>query len=477
MQKTNNSESKKILFVCLPSTLDVFKNTKISVAVPLIPLISIAQLSSVSRRAGYEPFVLDLSVKRKSSVKSRIVKAVKSVNPEYCGITFTTPLSEEADNVAGFIKKINPAVKIIAGGAHATLMPEKILESKNFDIVCIGEGEMTLGELLSGKSISRIDGLAFRKGGRIARNNPRKLIENLDELPMPDYSIFNSKDYYAPRITSRKSPVIAIETSRGCLFSCVYCSKRIFGQVFRCKSPKRVVDEMEHILSFGYKEIHVWDDGFSTDMKRAKEICREILRRNLKITWNLYNGIRANRIDKELLVLLKKAGCYRVSIGVESGNQQILDRIKKGIKVDDVRRAFKLTREVGIESLAFCMVGLPDETEKTMRDTINLMLEVRPSLPKLSIMMPLPGTPIFDEWDKAGCIISKHWPDYIFHLPHKVYNHPNLSWEMINKYYMLFYRKTMLNPGFLFSRLARDIKTGDLPYDVYYFIKTLKWGW
>jgi len=469
-------KDKKILFICLPSTLDVFKESKISVVIPLIPLVSIAQLASISREENYTPLVLDLSVRRKTPVKLRIERIMKKVKPEFCGITFTTPLCEEAEAMAKFIKKIDPHTKIIAGGPHATIMPKEMLKG-SFDIIVIGEGEITLKEILSGKSLEKIDGLAFKSGSEIVVNKPRKLIADLDDLPLPDYSIFNNKDYFTPRINCKKNPVAAMETSRGCIYGCVFCSKKVFGRCFRGKSPKRVVDEMEHILSFGYKEIHIWDDGFSTDLKRAKEICREIMKRNLKMPWNLYNGLRVNRIDKELLILLKKSGCYRISVGVESGTQKILDNINKGIKLEDTRKAFKLAREVGIETIAFCMIGLPGETEETMKKTIDFILEIKPTISKLSILMPLPGTPIFEEWDKKGYIISKNWKDYIFHLPQKVYNHPNLDWNTINKYYNLFYRKVMLNPRFLFSRLVRGIKKGELFIDVYYFLKTLKWGW
>ncbi len=477
MLKTEENKQKRILFICLPSTIDVFKNSKISVAIPLIPLVSIAQLAGVSREAGYIPRVLDLSVKKRKTVEERIITALDKFAPEYCGITFTTPLAKEADSIAKFIKCRHPSVKILAGGCHATIMPEDILKSDNFDLVVRGEGELTLRDILLGKDLKTIDGITYKNKSNVVSNKPRELIKNLDDLPLPDYSLFNSRDYHTPRLNCKKNPVAAIETSRGCVYGCIYCNKSVFGQRFRFKSPKRTVDEMVHILGFGYKELHVWDDGFSTDVERAKEICREILRRKLKITWNIYNGMRIDRMDEELLTLLKKSGCYRISVGVESGNQEILDRIKKGIQIEKVKETFRLANKVGIETMAFCMVGLPGETEETMMQTINFVLELKPTIPKLSILMPLPGTPIFYEWDKANHIISKNWPDYIFHHPQKVYNHPNLDWKTINKYYDLFWRKTMLNPEFLFRRLVRDIKEGELFIDIYYFVRSLKWGW
>ena len=471
-QEISKIKEKKILFICIPPTLDVFKESKVSIVMPVIPLISIAQLSAVSREAGYNPHVLDLLVRKENSVKKRIIESIKKINPDIVGLTFTTPLSKEASKIALFIKKLNPHIKIIAGGPHTTIMPIETLKSGNFDLVVIGEGEITLKEILEGKELAKIKGIAYKKGSEIAVNKPRELIKDLDKLPFPDYSIFNIKDYHAPRINCRKNPVIAIETSRGCIYGCVYCNKAVFGKTFRVKSPKRTVDEMEYLLKFGYKEIHIWDDGFSTDIKRAKEICREILKRKLKLVWNIYNGLRVDRIDRELLVLLKKSGCYRISIGVESGNQEILDRIKKGTKLKDIKKVFLLANEIGMETVAFCMIGLPGETEETMKDTINLIREIKPSFPKLSILMPLPGTPIFEEWDKSGNIISKDWPNYVFHMPGKIYNHPTLDWKTINKYYALFYRRTMLNPEFLLRRFIRDIKTGELLIDAYYLLKT-----
>ena len=263
MEKTLN----KILFICLPSTLDVFKESKISVVVPLIPLISLAQLSAVSREAGYNPYVLDLSVKKKESVKERIITAIKDINPEYCGITFTTPLSEEAESIAKFIKTVNPGIKIISGGAHSTIMPLEVLKG-SFDIAVIGEGEITLKEILQRKPLKNIKGIAYKINSEIKLNPPRELVKDLDSLPMPDYSVFNIKDYHTPRVNCRKNPVAAMETSRGCVYGCVYCNKKVFGRIFRMKSVKRTVDEMEHILRFGFNEIHIWDDGFSTNLER-----------------------------------------------------------------------------------------------------------------------------------------------------------------------------------------------------------------
>jgi anaerobic magnesium-protoporphyrin IX monomethyl ester cyclase len=182
-------------------------------------------------------------------------------------------------------------------------------------------------------------------------------------------------------------------------------------------------------------------------------------------------------VDEELLHKLKRAGCYRVSFGVESGNQRVLDGIKKGIILEQAKHAFALAKKAGIETMGFFMLGLPDDTEETMQETIDFAAELQPDIPKVGILMPLPGTPLYQEWVEKGIIKNFNWEEFVFHAPAKVYQHPNLKYETVFRYYNKFYSQLMLNPRFLFQRLIRDIKTGDLPWDIYYFAKTLRYGW
>lgn len=469
--------SKRILFVCLPSTVSVFKRSKIAIAVPMIPLVSLAQLSACLKQEGHETAVLDLSIKKTRTVGTRIIEYLRRYKPDYVGITFTTPLDHEATRIARFIKRTDPGVIIVAGGPHPSIATGEVVASGAFDIVVSGEGEQTLVEILNGVPLERVRGIGFLKDGQPVVNPDRELVQDLDTLPMPDYSIYELRDYHVPRLNSRRNPVAAMETSRGCVFNCLFCSKHVFKQKFRAKSPARVVDEMLHLARQGFREIHVWDDGFSTNVARGKDICKEIIRRRLTIPWNIYNGIRVDRLDEELFRLLKAAGCYRVALGVESGSQEILDRVHKSVKISQIIRAFKMARDAGLETVAFCVFGFPGETTTTMNATIQLMNAIRPTIPKLSFFMPLPGTEIFEEWDRQGIISSKDWRNYIYHLPDKVYNHPTLDWETLSKYYNLFYRKTMLNPRFIARRFINGIRTGSLPFDLYYFVKTLRWGW
>lgn len=465
----------KYLLISTPETQDIFKKSKISVAVPLLPYASLANLAAVLLEEKQEVKILDLRLSEYPLLDLK--KCIGSFSPDYIGITFTTPLFKEASNLVSYIKKLNKEIKIIAGGPHISALFYESIKEVDFDIVVVGEGEETIREIAQNKKLNEIKGILYRDCGKIETNKPRELIQDIDNLPFPAWHLFDLSKYKTPRISCKRNPVGPLETSRGCTYGCVYCSKCTFKRQFRKKSVERVVKDIEQMLRAGFKEIHILDDMFSTDLERAKKICDEIINRKLCFTWSLINGIRVDRVDEELLKKLKQAGCYRIAFGVESGDESVLKIINKGITLPKIRMAFKLANKVGIESVAFCMMGLPGDTKESMQKTIDLMKEVKPTMPKTSILLPLPGTPLFEEWDKKGLILTKKWEDYSFHSSKRVYRHPNLTDEEIFTYYKKFWRELMLSPNFLLKRIVRDIKTGELFYDFYYFMKTLKFGW
>ncbi len=466
----------RVLLICPSAAIEIFKESKISIAIPHIPYLSLASLAAALLAEGYPTQILDLSISRKPL--KDLHQSLEKFQPDFVGITFTTGLLKDARDLANKIKSFDNSIKTIAGGVHSSIFPAEVAEKCNFDFVVFGEGEITLLELVSGKDLETIDGLAYKNNqNEVIVNKPRELIADLDSLPYPAFYLYNAKNYYCPRIAAKKSPVVAMETSRGCWGSCIFCNKHVFQKKVRMKSAKRVVDEMEMVLNLGYKEIHIWDDCFSASLEHPKKICDEILRRKLKICWNVYNGMRVDRVDEELLTKLKAAGCYQVSFGVESGDQQILDRAKKGITLEQTRNAVKLAKKVGIDVLGFFMVGLPGETPQSVQRTIDFAKEIDVNLPKLGIATPLPGTEFFDEWNRRGLILSYDWTDYIFHTTKRIAKYPDLP-EEIFEYYNLFYRKLYIQPSFIWKRFWRGLKTGQIFFDVYYFIKIfLKFNW
>lgn len=465
--------NKKVLLIDPPGATQVYSTAKIKIARPVVPSISLAALAGALLKEGYKDVkILDLNISKDSD---REIQGVMDVyKPDFIGITFVTPLFDLACEICEKIKKNYPDVVVIGGGVHSTTLPKETLEKSKFDIVVMGEGEKTIVELVGGKNWEEIKGIAYKKKGKIFINPPRPLIENLDDLSFPAWHLYDIPKYFSSYLNSRKNPVGPIETSRGCPFNCCFCNKTIFGRYFRVKSAERVINEIERMLKLGFKEIHIWDDNFSADMERAKLICDLIIKKGLKFPWNIFNGLRVDRVDEELLSKLKKAGCYRTAIGIESGNQGILDQIPKNITLEQVRNAVALIKKARIECMGFFVLGLPGETEKTMQDTINFAKELKLDFAKTSILSLFPGTPIYEKWEKEGRILSHNWSDYIFHAAGKLaYNHPNLSPETIWKYYNKFYRKFYLNPRFILNRFFKGIKNGRIFKDIYYFLKMI----
>lgn len=454
--------------------MKVYSKSKVGIAVPQTPNLSLAMIASPLLNVGHDVRILDLSMSTKP--RKDLIRELETFSPHYVGVTFTTPLFYQMVEISRIVKNYDKNIIVVGGGPHASVLPTQTIKDSKLDIAVIGEGEYTFLDIVSGKPLKSINGICFRRKEIVL--NPRKdLIKNLDSLPFPAWHLYEIKKYKFPRLTCKRNPVGQIETSRGCPFGCTYCSKSVFGRTFRAKSAERVVDEIECMLNMGFREIHIVDDVFSTDMKRAKAICDGIKRKGLEFPWNLRVGIRVDRVDTELFVKMREAGCYRASFGVESGDQNILNKINKGITLDQVRLAFRLAREVGIETLAFFMIGLPCDTEETIRKTIDFAKELEPDIVKVSITIPFPGTSLFYELEKNGFIKTKDWSKYYFHSPDGVYDHPNLSWETIYRYYKLFYRELYLNPKFILRKIAKDLRNRELLYDIHYFLKTLRYGW
>jgi len=471
----DNVQNKKVLLICPHSVFEPFKRSKIGIAVAKMPFLSLASLAAPLITAGHEVKILDLSVSEKP--EKDLEDALRAFSPDFVGITCTTPLFSEMVYISKFVKNFNKEIIVITGGPHPSTMPEDTLKVSACDIAVVGEGDYTLPEIVSGKDWKDIKGMAFRHKEGVIVNERKPPIANLDELLMPAWHLYDLKKYKTPRLTCKKNPVGPMESSRGCVFGCIYCNKSVFGRTFRPKSVKRVVDEIEHVLNSGFKEIHIMDDGFTTDMKRAEEICDEIKKRGLDFPWNLVNGIRVDRINETLLHKMRSAGCYRASVGVESGDQSILNRINKGTTLEQIRAAFNMFKSAGMETLGFFMIALPGDTEETMRKTIDFAKELQPDIAKVSITVPFPGTPLYNEYDKLGLIKTKDWSKYGYHDPRGLYTHPNLDWDTIYKYQKMFFREVYLNPSYIARRFLRGIKTGELLYDMYYFLKSLEYGW
>lgn len=458
------------LFINSPDAFTQYVGSKLNSAVLKYPIISFASLAAALRQEGARVAILDLGIVGNFN---GLEKVFEEIEPKYIGFTTTTPLFSQIAEMSSRCKQIlGKKVTIIAGGPHVTALPEESLSSSEIDIVVFGEGEKTIIDIWKGKKLNEINGIYYKNNGEIVKTPRREWIENLDELPFLAVDLFDSRFYHSVKMLSRATPNFHFESSRGCTGTCTFCNKNISGNRFRAKSPERVVAEIEYVLSHGYKEIRFIDDQFNADIDRAIRICELIIKKKMKFPWSIATGIRVDSVNEELFSIAKRAGCYQISIGFESGDQATLDSIRKGVTLEQSLNCIKMIQRFGIETIGFFMFGLPADTEETLEKTIKFAMQLRPDYAKVTIMTPLPGTALFRQFETKGLIKSREWEKYTFHLCQEIYKHPNLEFSTLQYYYNKFYQKFYLNPGFLFRKFVKSIKDFSIAADLTYALQT-----
>lgn len=479
--KTNTSKAKNTVkpaqknsrvLLINPSYNVVYGQSKIKAVVPFHPVINLAILGAALLERGHTARIFDFCVSE--NTLERLEETLKEFRPDIVGFTVVTPMYGEVKRLAELVREILPKALIVGGAAHVSSYPAETVTETEIDVAVVGEGTEPLCQLAEGFPWEEIPSITYRDESGAIKQNPRsKRLATLDDEPMPAYHLYDIQKYRVSSVTARNWPVAYFETTRGCPHLCTYCNKNVFGRTFRTKSIERCLDEIRHFLDLGFKEIHMLDDTFSTNKPRAKELCRAIIRSGLKFPWMEVGGLRVDRVDEELFELMREAGCYGIGFGIESGSQQILDRIRKGTTVEQIRRAVTQCYNAGIEPYGFFMLGLPDETEETMRATIDLAKELPFQLVKFNITIPLPGTELFEEYKERGLLKSLDWEKYSFYTdPEDLYTHPTLEWSVVRQYFKQAYREFYWRPSYILQRLIRDIKMGVLFDDIYYSLKT-----
>lgn len=451
---------------------NIYEGTMVQVGIDKRPWLGLACLAGSLLRDRHLVRVLDLDVV--NSPQKALEDAISGFDPQVVGISFTTPLFQEMCAIGEMVKEKHPDVVIVGGGAHATALPEDTLRNSPLDAVVIGEGDFTLGELVSADNLSVVSGIAYKAGGDIIVTPRRGYISDLDTLPFPSWGVIDLQRYASRPPGSRKRRVGPLETSRGCPFSCPYCTKIVFGNRFRAKSANRVVDEIEYMLSLGFEEIHIVDDNFSSDLERAKDICDLIIKRGLKFPWKAFNGLRVDSTDQELFRMMHRAGCYEIHFGIESGNQGVLDGFHKGITLEQVTQAVDWASKEGIMTLGYFMLGLPGDTEETIKDTLSFAVKLKLDYAKISYTLPLPGTRLYQQMEESELLVSNvDWAKYNQSMaPREIYTHPTVGWEVQEKYYREFFRRFYLRPEYIFRRFLKGLKDRTLFWDAAALLKT-----
>lgn len=381
-----------------------------------MPCVGLAYIAAVLEKDNIDveiidDFVLKLGV-------SGILDVIKKKRFDIVGISCLTPSAPTAFSIAASIKKYNNRILTVLGNIHATIFAEDILRNEAVDVVVHGEGEHTILELIDAvkenKDFTQIKGVSFKQDGRIVRTPPRELIENLDELPYPAWHLFPYKQYgFLPFVdTKRHTLSVSISGSRGCLYHCSFCSLPNSSK-YRQRDPKRIVDEIEYLISKYYvRQIGFVDPMFPFYKKQGLEFCEEMVRRKLndKIAWLCET--RVDVVDKELLRAMKAAGCRRIIYGIESGVEELLNNVVKRFNLEDIRRAIRNTKEVGILTTGLFMIGLPGETREMTQKTINFAKELNVDFAKFAITVPYPGSQLYDSLTKSGKLKRRDWENF-----------------------------------------------------------------
>ena len=401
------------------------------------------------------------------------------------GISSPTPLIYEAWEAAALAKE-QGAIAIL-GGPHPTLMPDESMQRPEVDLVVRGEAEDTLVEImkevrecerqvagvasesrrpephyrLEKDNLPAILGLSWKDAsGQVVHNPDRPLRRDIESIPWPAYQLFKIEHYTNLQpLTDGLDPearAYTLVTSRGCPHQCIYCSKPITGHTWRARSPQDVVAEWGYLVrEMGATEIGITDDVWNLNLDRAKEICRLVITDGLNhVPWITVHGMRVDHTDDELFQLMKQAGCKRVGFGVESGNQAVLDAIKKRQTLDDSRRAFRQAKAAGLQTMGFFIFGLPADTEETMEETIRFALELEPDLANFMIAAPYPGTELWEIARRDGRLFSMNWHDYAIHDEKARYELPTLPPELVERKWHEAYRRFYLRPSRIWRRVV-----------------------
>lgn len=365
----------------------------------LMPALGIGYLAAVLEKNGYKVKIIDAHVEAMS--EKRIIDKLREIDPMVVGVTFTTETRFEGFRTIRLAKAANLEAFIVAGGPHVSYAADDSLKNiTDLDGVIRGEGEYTLLELVRSleedKDLVDVAGLSYRSDGEIFHNPPRLFVGNINEIPFPARHLYPLERYnFVLDVPGKKKLKAAnIMTSRGCPFGCNFCvSTVMWGHRCRMRSAENVLEEIEILQKdFGAQSLWIFDDTFTTSRKRTMEICELILKRGLDIPW--FCEIRVDTVTKEILALMKKAGCYCVGFGVESGSQRIIDEvIGKRIKIEQVERVRDWCKDLGIISNPFFILSHPTETMKDVRKTMDLMYSWEDKgQVSISILHIYPGT-------------------------------------------------------------------------------------
>ena len=442
---------QSVLLVNPPLDLEARSGPLAAAAGRALPY-GLLSLAAVLREAGHPVRFLDaenLDLSPDAAVASILADAADVV-----GFTTVTQSVDITAAMAARVKANRPDLLILAGGPHLSSVPLETMERfPGFDIGVIGEGEHILLELLravrEGMPLEAVKGLVVRTPNGLLKTPRPRPIEDLDALPMPAWDLAPGfPGNYRPSAPSYlRLPSATLITSRGCTGRCLFCnSKALHGRLRRI-SADRVLEMVEDLQTrYGIRDLSIYDDNFVSDAERLEAFCRGLLDRRIDLTWSCYS--RVDQGTPELFRLMKKAGCWQISYGIESGSQRILDFLKKDVTLEQIKVAVAATHGAGIKTRGFFMIGHLTETEETIRESMDLLLKLPLDDFHFTAFTPLPGTAAYRLAPAHGAF-DPTWSR--MNLQNTVFVPHGLTAELLDHYTRVAYRKFYFRPRILWA--------------------------
>ncbi len=432
------------------------------------PPLGLAYIAAVLERDGHRVWITDSPVERMNG--DDLLDAARRFRPDVVGFTATTSYFDNAAVAARNIRQILPEVVIGLGGPHFNANLDVLASHPEFDFGVQGEGEITMSEVVTrieqGQDFAVVPGVHVFRGGELHAAPPRAPVADLDILPMPARHLLPLKRYMPLPNDHHMLPKTAMITSRGCPFKCIFCDKSTFGASYRSHSPERIVAEMHHLTdTYGVRDIAFVDSTFTPNKRRIDAVLSAMEADPPQCTWTC--SCRANVLDEQLLRRMRAMGCWRIRIAIESGNDEILGRIRKGITKAQFAKTVRAADRLGFQVKSFFMVGHMGETADTIEESIQFALDLPIKDVTVQINTPLRGTPLYDECLKYGTVIEKEQGSYSFFEP--VFIPAGMTGEQLLAAHRSFYRRFYLRP----SLAWRHLKEVRRPSDVTKYLKAV----
>jgi len=452
----------------------------------ILPPLGLCYLAAVARNQGWDTIIIDCYAEKLSTLAAG--KKISAFAPDIVGITSTTEEIDAAARLAATLKKLRPDSLIIVGGVHVTSLPRETLERyPQFDLAFIGESEATLPEFLEayrkGRSFTPITGLALRRPAanhQSGCNRPdavyltpaRPPIGDLDDLPLPAFDLLPPLDrHYRPAIYNyQRLPAAGLVTSRGCPGKCSFCDRSVFGNRLRMLSAERILDIIRELKSrYAIREICFYDDTLVAHRRRFEALCQRLIAEKMDITWSC--NARVDMVDPDRLNLMRRAGCWQISYGIESGDQYLLDVLKKRISLAQVEKAVTWSRAAGLTVKGYYMIGIPGETYASLQKTEKHLLSLPLDDILLEYFTPFPGSELYDhllaqeedlpDWSHLNTFELSYVPQGLDpqtlktaykRIIKKFYLRPRIIWSYIRRFASPFKMMALARAFFKFMR-------------------------